>query len=385
MGKDTRYYHNMPNQRRSDRKKAPNLTLEPHGKGERNIVEAWPIYRVMGDEANAPNGVSDDLALRIYKDMVLLRTFDEKTLNLQRQGRVGTFAPSLGQEATEIGSAYALAKQDWLVPSYRDHGALYVHGVPFENVILFAMGRAGSLAGDVRALPSSIPIATHLPHAVGLAMAMQMQGEQSIAIAYFGDGGTSEGDFHEALNFAGVFKAPVIFLCQNNGWAISVPVSRQTGSATLAQKAVAYGISGIRVDGNDALAVYQVVKQARERALNGGGATLIEALTYRIGPHTTADDPTRYRSSEDLVAWKGERDPITRLGQYLEKQGVLTESDLGQLRQEARNWINQAVEATEALPPTNAAEMFEHIYAVMPPRLAQQLAELEGGADAWQS
>jgi pyruvate dehydrogenase E1 component alpha subunit len=216
-------------------------------------------------------------------------------------------------------------------------------------------------------------------------MAMQMQGEQAIAIAYFGDGGTSEGDFHEALNFAGVFKAPVIFLCQNNGWAISVPVSRQTGSATLAQKAVAYGISGIRVDGNDALAVYQVVKQARERALNGGGATLIEALTYRIGPHTTADDPTRYRSSEDLVPWKGERDPITRLGQYLEKQGVLTESDLGQLRQEARNWINQAVEATEALPPTNAAEMFEHIYAVMPPRLAQQLAELEGGADAWQS
>lgn len=342
-------------------------------------MQAWPIYRVMGDDANAPNLVSDDLALRIYKDMVLLRTFDEKALNLQRQGRVGTFPPSLGQEATEIGSAYALSKKDWLVPSYRDHGALYVHGVPFENVILFAMGRAASLAGDVRALPSSIPIATHLPHAVGLAMAMQMQGEESVAIAYFGDGATSEGDFHEALNFAGVFKAPAIFLCQNNGWAISVPVSRQTASPTLAQKAVAYGIHGVRVDGNDALAVYQTVKQARERALSNEGPTLIESLTYRLGPHTTADDPTRYRQAEDLVPWRGEHDPIVRLGVYLEKQGVLGPKDLDGMKKDAQEWVNQAVEAAEAMPKVKPIEMFEHVYAVMPPRLVQQLQDLEGG------
>ncbi len=342
-------------------------------------MESWPIYRVMGDESSAPNTVPDALALKIYQDMVLLRTFDEKALNLQRQGRVGTFPPSLGQEATEIASAHALSKKDWMAPSYRDHGALYVHGVPFENVILFAMGRAGSLAGDVRALPSSIPISTHLPHAVGLAMAARMQGEEAIAIAYFGDGGTSEGDFHEALNFAGVFKAPVIFLCQNNGWAISIPVSRQTASATLAQKAEAYGIWGVRVDGNDALAVYQVVKEARERALAGQGPTLIEALTYRLGPHTTADDPTRYRDAEEVVSWRGDRDPIVRLGTYLHQKGILLPADLEKVRETAQAWVNQAVEAAEAMPPVKPVEMFEHVYAAMPPRLVQQLQEFEGG------
>lgn len=342
------------------------------------ILESWPIYRVMGDGTVAPNVVPNELALKIYQDMVLLRTFDEKALNLQRQGRVGTFPPSLGQEATEIGSAHALSKQDWMAPSYRDHGALYVHGVPFENVILFAMGRAGSLAGDVRALPSSIPIATHLPHAVGLAMAARMQGEDAVAIAYFGDGGTSEGDFHEALNFAGVFKAPVIFLCQNNGWAISTPVSRQTGSATLAQKAEAYGIRGMRVDGNDALAVYQVVRESRERALAGHGPTLIEAVTYRLGPHTTADDPTRYRDTEEVGAWRGDRDPIVRLGAYLDQQGILTADDLEKIRVTALEWVNQAVEAAEAMPPVTPLDMFEHVYATMPPRLIQQLQDFEG-------
>lgn len=341
-------------------------------------MESWPIYSVMGTEG-APNTVPNELALKIYQDMVLLRTFDEKVLNLQRQGRVGTFPPSIGQEATEIGSAHALSKKDWMAPSYRDHGALYVHGVPFENVILFAMGRAGSLAGDVRALPSSIPISTHLPHAVGLAMAARMQGEEAIAIAYFGDGGTSEGDFHEALNFAGVFKAPVIFLCQNNGWAISIPVSHQTASATLAQKAEAYGIRGVRVDGNDALAVYQIVKEARDAALAGEGPTLIEAVTYRLGPHTTADDPTRYRDPEEVVSWRGDRDPIVRLGNYLHQQGVLLPDDLDKVRETAQAWVNQAVEAAEAMPPVKPIEMFEHVYATMPPRLVQQLQDFEGG------
>jgi 2-oxoisovalerate dehydrogenase E1 component alpha subunit len=231
------------------------------------MSQAWPVVEVLSGGGRVD--VPAETQRRLYEDMVLLRSFDERAINLQRQGRIGTFPPSLGQEASEIGSAHALRRSDWVVPSYRDHGALMVHGLPLSNVVLFAMGRTPSLSSAVRALPTSIPIATHLPHAVGLAIAAQKLGRDDVAIAYFGDGGTSEGDFHEALNFAGVFKAPVIFFCQNNGWAISVPRSRQTASETLAQKAVAYGVTGQRVDGNDVLAVYQVVGEAAARAARG--------------------------------------------------------------------------------------------------------------------
>ncbi|MCL6562874.1 MAG: pyruvate dehydrogenase (acetyl-transferring) E1 component subunit alpha [Firmicutes bacterium] len=339
-------------------------------------METWPLYRVLGPEATDSDRVPDAIKLKIYEDMVLLRSFDEKTITLQRQGRVGTFPPSIGQEAAEIASAHALSKQDWIAPSYRDHGALYVHGVPFENVILFAMGKASSISGDVRALPTSIPIATHLPHAVGLAWAARQRGESVVAMAYFGDGGTSEGDFHEALNFAGVLKAPVIFFCQNNGWAISVPVRLQTASETLAQKALAYGISGVRVDGNDALAVYQAVQAARERALAGAGPTLIEAVTYRLGPHTTADDPTRYRPREELEAWQSQ-DPLLRLGQYLAERGLLSEADQEAMQARARDWINQAIEAAEATPPVDPTAMFRYLYSDPPLRLRQQMAQLQ--------
>ncbi|MBX5467953.1 MAG: pyruvate dehydrogenase (acetyl-transferring) E1 component subunit alpha [Firmicutes bacterium] len=339
-------------------------------------METWPIYRVMGPDANDEDRVPDPVKVKIYEDMVLLRTFDEKTITLQRQGRVGTFPPSIGQEASEIASAHALSKEDWLAPSYRDHGALYVHGVPFENVILFAMGKASSISGQVRALPTSIPIATHLPHAVGLAWAARRQGEAVVAMAYFGDGGTSEGDFHEALNFAGVLKAPVIFFCQNNGWAISVPVRWQTASPTLAQKALAYGVHGQRVDGNDALAVYQAVKAARERALAGEGPTLIEALTYRLGPHTTADDPSRYRPLEEWEVWR-QRDPLVRLGRYLAERGLLSEAEQAAIQERARAWINRAVEAAEATPPVDPTAMFRYLYAEPPPRLLAQMQALQ--------
>lgn len=342
-------------------------------------MDQWPIYRVMGPEANHPETVDEAVSKKIYEDMVLLRTFDEKSITLQRQGKVGTFPPSIGQEASEIASAHALSPKDWLVPSYRDHGALYVHGVPFENIILFAMGRTGSLAGDVRALPASIPIATHLPHAVGLAMAARQLGEAAVAMAYFGDGGTSEGDFHEALNFAGVFRAPAIFFCQNNGWAISVPVRLQTASATLVQKAEAYGIRGVRVDGNDALAVYQAVADARRLALEGEGPTLIEALTYRLGPHTTADDPTRYRPEEELREWQSGRDPIDRLGAHLAAKGLLDPETTQAIAQRSREWVNQAVENVDRMPPVNPREMFAHVFDEgIPPHLTRQLAELEG-------
>lgn len=338
------------------------------------MPEAWPLFRVIG-QASRPD-VSAEVALGIYRDMILLRTFDEKSITLQRQGRVGTFPPSLGQEAAEIGSAWALARTDWLVPSYRDHGALYVHGVPFAHVVLFAMGKGQSIAGEARVLPNSVPISSHLPHAVGLAMAAQTLDEDAIAIAYFGDGGTSEGDFHEALNFAAVFKAPVIFFCQNNGWAISVPVSRQTATKTLVEKSVAYGMRGIRVDGNDALAVYQAVKEARARAVGGEGPTLIEAVTYRIGPHTTADDPTRYRSAEELAEWTAAGDPIDRLRVYLEGQGWLAPDETERIRAAARERVNAAVEEAEAAPPVRSEAMFAAVYAELPEALIRQRADL---------
>ncbi len=346
-------------------------------KGGRPVSEAWPLYRVMGPESNHADRVEPETARNIYKDMVLLRTFDEKTINLQRQGRVGTFPPSLGQEAAEIGSAWALCPEDWMAPSYRDHGAIYVHGVPFQHVVLFAMGKGSSIDGKARVLPTSIPISSHLPHAVGLAMAAKTLNQERVAIAYFGDGGTSEGDFHEALNFAGVFRAPVIFFCQNNGWAISVPVSRQTATPTLVQKAAAYGIEGVRVDGNDALACYQVVQEARERALSNQGPSLIEALTYRIGPHTTADDPTRYRPAQELERWRGEMDPISRLREHLKARGGLSDQEALTIAEDAKALVNAAVEEALNAPAVAVETMFEHVYQVLPDFLIRQRQELQ--------
>lgn len=335
----------------------------------------WPLTQVLGSAADAT--VDSALALTLYRDMVLLRAFDERAINLQRQGRIGTFPPSLGQEASEIGSAHAVRRSDWLVPSYREHGALYVHGVPLVNTLLFAMGRTPSLSAAVKALPTSIPIATQLPHAVGLALASRKLGRDDVAIVYFGDGGTSEGDFHEALNFAGVFQAPVLFFCQNNGWAISVPRVRQTASKTLAQKALAYGIAGARVDGNDALAVHQVVSEAAARARAGGGPTLIEAVTYRLGPHTTSDDPTRYRPAAEYEEWKTHRDPLIRLGGLLRERQWATDADLEAMADEARARIQDAVEQAEATPPVRARDMFEFVYQDMPDILAAELAAIE--------
>jgi pyruvate dehydrogenase E1 component alpha subunit len=340
------------------------------------MVSEWPKLEVMG-ESGIPPGVDQALALTLFRDMTLLRAFDERAINLQRQGRIGTFPPSLGQEASEIGSAHAIRPTDWIVPSYRDHGALHVHGVPWENVLLFAMGRTASLSADVKALPTSIPIATHLPHAVGLAMASQRLGRDDVAIAYFGDGATSEGDFHEALNFAGVFRAPVVFFCQNNGWAISVPRTRQTAAETLAQKAVAYGIAGARVDGNDVLAVYQAVTEAVARARAGEGPTLVEAETYRLGPHTTADDPTRYRPEAEYEDWKTHRDPLIRMAGWLRDKGWISPAEEAEGRAEAEARIAEAVAAAEALPLPAIADMFTHVYHAMPDRLREQVRWIE--------
>jgi pyruvate dehydrogenase E1 component alpha subunit len=324
------------------------------------------------DTALEPDIVPDDLK-RLYRAMLLGRRLDERMLRLQRQGRIGTFAPIKGQEASQMGSVFTLQLTDWMVPSFRETAAMLWRGWPIEKLLMFFAGRleGGQPAPDQRDSPITIPVATQLPHAVGLAYAAQYRGDQAVVMVYFGDGATSEGDFHEALNVAGVWHVPVIFVCQNNQWAISVPLKKQTHSRTLAQKALAYGFPGIQVDGNDVLAVYAASREAVERARAGDGPTLVECVTYRLGVHTTADDPTKYRSEEEVKQWE-RKDPLTRFGAYLEKKNLLERG----LEEEIDAEIAGAVQRFEAAPPADPLTMFDHVYADMPPHLQAQRAEL---------
>ncbi len=252
------------------------------------------------------------------------RRLDERMVRLQRQGRIGTFAPIKGQEASQVGSAFAIRPQDWMVPSFRETAAMVHRGWPIERILAFFAGylEGGQPGPEQRDLPIAIPVATQLPHAVGLAYAAQYRGDDAVVMVYFGDGATSEGDFHEAANFAGVWGLPVVFVCQNNQWAISVPLKKQTHSRTLAQKALAYGFPGLQVDGNDVLAVFAASREAVERARAGAGPTLIECVTYRLAMHTTADDPTKYRAEEEVRAWE-RKDPLSRFSAYLQKRNLL--------------------------------------------------------------
>jgi pyruvate dehydrogenase E1 component alpha subunit len=319
-----------------------------------------------------PKLAPDDLK-RLYRAMVLGRRLDERMIKLQRQGRIGTFAPIKGQEASQIGSIFTLGPKDWMVPSFRETAAMIWRGWPIERILAFYAGRleGGQPAPEQHDLPVTIPVATQLPHAVGLAYGIQYRGEDAVVMVYFGDGATSEGDFHEAANFAGVWHGPVVFVCQNNQWAISVPLKKQTNSRTIAQKALAYGFPGIQVDGNDVLAVYAASREAVDRARAGEGPTLIECVTYRLGMHTTADDPTKYRSEEEVNFWE-QKDPLTRFRVYLEKKKLLDASVEEQVDEE----IARAVERFEAMPPADPLSMFDHAYAELPPGVAAQRAEL---------
>ncbi|ATY84300.1 pyruvate dehydrogenase (acetyl-transferring) E1 component subunit alpha [Kyrpidia spormannii] len=342
--------------------------------------EPKPLYRVL-DEEGSPVGPVPDLAedrlVGMYRGMVLARTFDERALNLQRQGRIGTYAPFSGQEAAQIGSFAVLEKDDWVFPSYRELAGLIYHGLPMERALLYSMGHpdGAKVPEDSRMFPVQIVIASQLLHAVGAGWACRLKGERSVAVSYFGDGATSEGDFHEALNLASVFSVPVVFFCQNNGWAISVPVSHQMRSATVAQRAVAYGIEGIRVDGNDVLAVYEGMLRAVDRARAGEGPTLVEAVTYRLGPHTTADDPTRYRDEEELKRWREQRDPIVRFRKFLEKRGIWSEEQERTEWERARRMVDEAVVRAESYPKADPSFAFEHVYALMTPDLSNQRDE----------
>jgi len=318
-------------------------------------------------------GLPEDLLLKMYRFMVLGRSYDEKAVKLQAAGRMGTYPPISGQEAVQVGSALALEPDDWLVPSYRELAAMMVKGVPLKTMYLAWMGNdyGNALPPDLHCLPLTIPVGSQALHATGFAWAAKTRREKYAVLCHFGDGATSRGDFHEALNFAGVWHVPVVFVVQNNQWAISVPLKKQTHSRTLAQKALAYGIPGLQVDGNDVLAVYAACTEAVGRARAGDGPTLIECVTYRLGVHTTADDPTKYRSAEEVEAWE-RKDPLTRFGAYLQKKQLLDDGVQDAVDAE----IAEAVKRFEAVGAPDPLGMFEHAYATRPPHLEAQRAEL---------
>jgi pyruvate dehydrogenase E1 component alpha subunit len=323
------------------------------------------------DTALEPDLSADDLK-RLYRAMLLGRRLDERMVRLQRQGRIGTFAPIKGQEASQLGTVFCLRPTDWMVPSFRETAAMIWRGWSIEKLLLFFAGylEGGQPASDQHDLPITIPVATQIPHAVGLAYAAQYRGDDAVVMTFFGDGATSEGDFHEALNFAGVWHVPVVFVCQNNQWAISVPLKKQTHSRTIAEKALAYGFPGLQVDGNDVLAVYAAGREAVARARAGEGPTLIECVTYRLGVHTTADDPTKYRSAEEVAEWE-RKDPLTRFGAYLQKRNLLEEG----LESQVDGEIAEAIRRFEATPAPDPLTMYDHVYAELPPDLQAQREE----------
>jgi pyruvate dehydrogenase E1 component alpha subunit len=322
--------------------------------------------------------ISEEILLKLHRTMVLGRKFDERLLNLQRQGRIGTFPPISGQEAAHLGTAAVLERSDWFVPAFRETAAEIWRGRSLESVITYynGFGEGAYIPPDRNDLPVSVPVGSQILHAVGLAWAAKYRKTDRVAMAFFGDGGTSQGDFHEGLNFAGVFQVPAIFICQNNQWAISLPRSKQTRSKTIAQKALAYGIPGIQVDGNDILATYAAAKEAVDRARSGGGPTLIECVTYRVAVHTTADDPKRYRSDEEVEQWK-KRDPITRFQKYLLNKGLLSGETIETIESAVLDEIQAAVDNAEKQMKKmgDPMHMFEYAYAEMSPFLMQQKEE----------
>lgn len=350
-------------------------------------LELQQVIKPTGElvEEMEPEIPKDELR-RLYRLMVLTRNLDIRGLQLQRQGRIAFYIGCLGQEAAHIGSTYALKPEDWVFPAYREVGSMLVRGITLNQILdqYFAnsedieKGRQlTNLIGlkSVNYVTGSAPLATQIPHAVGLALAAKLHGDPIVSLVYFGDGATSENDFHAGMNFAGVFKTPTVFLCQNNHWAISVPVERQTASETIAIKAEAYGFEGVRVDGNDILAVYRTTKEAAEKARRGRGPTLIEAVTYRMGPHSSSDDPKRYRSEAELAEWQ-KRDPLIRFRKYLELKRLWAEADEKKVQDETNQEIDQAIQHAEKLPKPALETLFTDVYAQMPWHLEEQLRQL---------
>ena len=324
--------------------------------------------------------LSDEQLLHLYKGMVFAREADDRMLKLQRQGRIGTFPPCVGQEAAVCGPALAMTEEDWLVPAFRECGARMMRGEPLHKLLLYYNGyEEGCYTdGNPRVLPVYVIISSQTLHAVGIGYAHKYRGEKGATVCFFGDGGTSEGDFHEGLNFASVWKTPSVFICQNNQWAISVPLDKQTASKTIAQKGIAYGIPSWQVDGNDALAMYVATKQALERARAGDGPTFIEAVTYRLKMHTTADDPTKYRDEADVQPWLA-REPLTRFRIFLSNKGIWNDDKEAALWAEAKAHVESEVKTFEEIvaAPLKLDEPFEHVWGTKHEVLERQHEEFK--------
>jgi pyruvate dehydrogenase E1 component alpha subunit len=344
-------------------------------------VPPHPGRRVTGDGETRPDdegeGVDERDLIELYRGMVLLRTYDERSLVYHRQGRIGTYAIFWNHEAMQVGAVYALERDDWIFPSYRESAIGLLRGMPASTVLSWWRGHPAGWWNPVDYNVASIcvPIGTHVPHATGFAWGRKLRGERTCAIAFFGDGATSEGSFHEGANFAGVMRAPAILFCNNNGWAISTPLSAQTAAETLADKAAGYGMPGVRVDGGDVLAVYEATREAVERARAGEGPTFIEAVTYRAAPHATADDPSAYIDAERVEEEK-RNECLGRYERYLTRLGVLTEQLAEEIRSEAQAAMRQGIAEAEAEPPADPGLVFEHALANPPPSFDEELREL---------
>jgi pyruvate dehydrogenase E1 component alpha subunit len=341
-------------------------------------VERLCILDEMGncdDVLMPPLGDAD--ICRLYELLVLSRTFDQRALSLQREGRIGTYPSILGQEASQVGSAYALAGTEWIFPSFREMGMFITLGYPLHLLFQYWSGdeRGLRIPDELNIFPICVSVGTQIPHAVGAAMGARIRGDNRVVVSYFGDGGTSKGDFHEGFNLAGVFRLPIVFICQNNQWAISVPVGQQTAAANLAQKALAYGFEGLQVDGNDVFAVYCAVRDAVAKAESGNGPTFIECLTYRMADHTTADDAGRYRSAGEVEAWRG-KDPILRLERFMANKGIWNESYAKAEAAKALTAVDEAVHQAENAPVPAPEEMLNYVTASLSPRQKRQRDEM---------
>ncbi|GGH72141.1 pyruvate dehydrogenase E1 component subunit alpha [Compostibacillus humi] len=346
------------------------------------VENQFEMLQILNEEGKIVNedlvpDLSDDELKELMRRMVYTRILDQRSIALNRQGRLGFYAPTAGQEASQLASHFALEKEDFLLPGYRDVPQLIWHGLPLYQAFLFSKGHfhGNQIPEDMNALPPQIIIGAQYIQTAGVALGMKKRGKKAVAVTYTGDGGTSQGDFYEGINFAGVYKAPAIFIVQNNGFAISVPRELQTNAKTLAQKAVAAGIEGIQVDGMDVFAVYAATKHARERAINGEGPTLIETITYRYGPHTmSGDDPTRYRSEELDNEW-AKKDPLIRFRKYLESKNLWSEEEENKVIEEAKEDIKNAIKQAEKYPKQKVTDLIANMFEELPSHLAEQMEE----------
>lgn len=348
----------------------------------KEVEDKFEMFQVLNEKGEVVNeeyvpDLTDEELQELMTRMVYTRVLDQRSIALNRQGRLGFYAPTAGQEASQIASHFALEKEDFLLPGYRDVPQMIWHGLPLYQAFLFSRGHyhGNQMPEGVNTLSPQIIIGAQYVQAAGVALGKKLRGKDSVAVTYTGDGGTSQGDFYEGINVAGAYSAPALFFVQNNYFAISVPVEKQTAAKTLAQKSVAAGIPGYQVDGMDPLAVYAVTKHAREEAIKGNGPALIETLTYRYGPHTMAgDDPTRYRTDDLDTEWE-KKDPLVRFRAYLENKGLWSKEQEEEVIEGAKNDIREAIKKADAQPKQKVSELIEHMFETLPNNLEEQLAE----------